>query len=219
MFAVPLTSTKWSQGLRTEIPGNPEEEGDSADAAVRAGQTPEADGGVARLKVTLRMRVPDKPGLVAVERDIAYVRGVAAQIQAAVSELSVTSEGAPALLPEGTRVVDVAFSKAGIVYVDFSPELEAGRGVGTEEERLLILGIVRTITDNFAAVRRVVILVDGRAPKEGHLDLSRPLRRDDPSFAEDLEPEPDASPGAGAVKPKEGNAARAIVIPTHTPKP
>ena len=205
MFVVPLTSPWWSQGLRSEIPGNPEDEGDPGGGAAGTRPTPdERDGDdSSTLKMVLHTRMPDKPGLVVVEREIPYVKGAAAQIRAAVSELAVSSEGAPALLPEGTRVLVVAFSKPGTTYVDFSTELEAGRGVGTEEERLLVMGIVRTIVDNFAAVRRVVILVDGRAPGPGHLDLSKPLRRDDPIFAEDPEAEPETSPGTGARRPTD----------------
>ena len=194
MFAVPLASPWWSTVLRSEIPGSAEEEGEGPTAASNAGATPEAPvvpGST--LTVVLHTRLPDKPGLRPVNREIPYVRGVIPQIRAVVSELAVASADAPALLPVGTHVLDVAYTQSGTTYVDFSSELELGRGVGAEEERTLIQGIVTTIADNFAAVRRVVILVDGKAPKPGHLDLTRSLRRDDPIF----EPEPEPESGGG----------------------
>ncbi len=136
-------------------------------------------------------------------------------IRAAVTELAIPSADAPALLPEGTRVLDVAYTQGGTVYIDFSPELDASRGVGTEEERTVIQGIVTTIADNFTAVRRVVILVDGKIPKPGHFDLSRPLRREEPFFATDEDTEVSPSPGPALAAPVP--AAPAPAAPTPAP--
>jgi hypothetical protein len=206
-FAVPLTSPWWSTVLRSEIPGaseddregTPVEGADTSAAAPVPGST---------LKVVLHTRVPDQPGLTEVSREVPYVRGVIPQIHAAVSELSVASADAPAFLPPGTRVLDVAFTQGGTVYLDFSPELDVGRAVGPEEEKLLVQGIVETVASNFTAVRRVVLLVDGKAPRPYHLDLTRPLRPDDPIFAVSEEPEP---PTVSSPNP--------IPTPTPTPNP
>lgn len=198
MFAVPATSPWWSTVLRREIPGAAEE--DEAETALPAsGQTPEpAVVPGSTLRVTLHTRVPETPGLTAVEREVPYVRGVVAQIVAAVSELGVASPNVPAMLPEGTRVFDVVYTPGGTVYVDFSTEIEAVRTLGAEEERALVGAIVVTIIENFAAVRQVVILVDGKTPRPVHLDLSRPFRRDDPIFAapDAIEAPPAPSPSA-----------------------
>lgn len=195
-FAVPLTSPWWSGVLRASIPGSAEEDGEDPSAPSTnpgaAAEPPVVPGSTFR--VVLHTRVEGVPGLGPVEREIPFVRGVVPQIRAAVSELGVASSGAPALLPEGTKVLDVAYSKGGTAYIDFSPELDLGRGVGAEEEKVLVQGIVHTVTDNFAAVRRVVILIDGKAPKPGHLDLTRSLRRDDPILAGEDAPTLDASP-------------------------
>lgn len=197
LFVVPLTSPWWSTVLRGEIPGA-EEEGEAEAPGPNPGGTPEPVVPGSMLKVVLHTRLAGQPGLGTVEREVPYVRGVIPQIRAAVSELAVPTADAPAILPEGTRVLDVAYTQGGTVYIDFSPELEASRGVGTEEERVLIQGIVTTIADNFSAVRRIVILVDGKVPKAGHFDLSRPLRRDEPLFAPDQEPEAEPSPAPAA---------------------
>jgi len=209
-FALPATSPWWSTVLRGEIPDSGEEEGaEPLTSPGSASASPTVVPG-STLRVFLHTSLPDQDGLVRAEREIPYVRGVVPQIRAVVDELARSSPEVPALLPEGTRVLDVAYAKNGTVYVDFSSELELGRGVGADEERLLVQGIVTTITDNFTAVRRVVILVDGKAPKPGHLDLSRALQRDDPSFT--LEETPEAEPDAAATPP-----ARSAVSTTERP--
>jgi hypothetical protein len=201
LFVVPLTSPWWSTVLRGELPDAAEDETDGSKVVGTAPPTdlPEVPGST--LKISLFTRMPDKSGLVMVEREIPYSRGIVPQVRAAVSELALPTTDTPALLPVGTKVLDVAYTQQGTIYIDFSAELETARGVGAEEEKLLIQGIVTTIAENFAAVRRVVILVDGKAPKPGHLDLSRPLRRDDPVFAAEPEPSPDplASPATPSV--------------------
>lgn len=197
MFLVPLTSPWWSTILRREIPGIADEDEDglpASSSSTEASASPQEVQG-SMLRVILYARLADQPGLQRVEREIPYVRGVVPQIAAAVSELAVAAPGAEALLPLGTRVLDVAYTRGGTVYIDFSTEIEIGRALGASEEKLLAQGIVATIIDNFSAVRRVVILVDGKTPRLEHLDLTRPLRRDDPVFAPE-EAEPAASPGS-----------------------
>lgn len=200
-FAVPLTSPWWSTVLRGEIPDAADENGEEPGGtpAEETASTGEVPGSMLRL--TLRARQVDRPGLATVEREIPYVRGVLAQIQAALSALALPDGDAPALLPEGTRVLDVAFTKAGTLFVDFSAEIDAARAVGPDEERLLAEGIVTTVAANFKAVRRVVILVDGRAPQPFHLDLTRPLLPDDPLFAPEPESESDPGPSPDAASP------------------
>ncbi|MBX7184665.1 MAG: GerMN domain-containing protein [Vicinamibacteria bacterium] len=225
-FVVPLTSPWWSTVLRGEIPGA-EEEGDAPASGAAAGSTPEPVVPGSMLKVVLHTRLAGKPGLGTLEREVPYVRGVIPQIRAAVSELAVASAEAAALLPAGTRVLDVAYTQGGTVYIDFSPELDTGRGLGTEEETILIQGIVNTITDNFTAVRRVVILVDGKIPTPLHFDLSRPLRREEPFFesAEDAEPQaspsvaPTLPPGPAAAAPSSAPPAKPVATPAPAKPP
>ena len=217
MFVVPLTSPWWSTVLRGEIPGA-EEEGEAEVLGPNAGGTPEPVVPGSMLKVILHTRLSSQPGLGTVEREVPYVRGVIPQIRAAVSELGVASADAPALLPGGTRVLDVAYTQGGTVYIDFSQELDVGRGLGTEEERVVIQGIVTTITDNFTAVRRIVILVDGKIPKPFHFDLSRPLRREEPFFASEDEAEAGPSPSPESPAPA-ASTPQPPAKPAATPGP
>lgn len=212
-FAVPLASPWWSTVFRGEIPDladdGPEDEPGAPRDGDAAATPAEAPG--ATLKLSLRALAPDGSGLVTVEREVPYVRGVLEQIQAVLQQLAVPGEGATPLLPEGTRVLDVAFTKAGTLYADFSPEIDAARALGPSEEERIAEGIVLTIADNFKAVRRVVILVDGKAPTPYHFDFSRPLRADDPLFTP--EPDPTSSPSPEAGGAPDGAA------PSATPRP
>ena len=221
-FAVPLASPWWSTALRGELGPTSDEEGEAVSSATPPAEPVEGSGSM--LKVHLHMRAADG-SITVVEREIPYVRGMVPQIRAVVSSLATATLEAQPLLPAGTRILDVAFTKGGTVYVDFSGEFEAGRGVGASAEEELVKGIVRTITGNFAAARRVIILVDGKAAKPGHLDLSRSLRPDDPIFAEDP-PDPSASPtpeilAASSPAPPSSPAATAApapAVPSPTPK-
>jgi len=220
-FAVPLASPWWSTALRGELAPSSDEEGEPPSSASPAAEPVEAPGST--LKVHLHMRAADGTVIV-IEREIPYVRGMVPQIRSVVSALATATLEAQPLLPAGTRILDVAFTKGGTVYVDFSGEFEAGRSVGASEEEELVKGIVRTITGNFAAARRVVILVDGKAAKPGHLDLSRALRPDDPVFAEDA-PDLSASPtpeilAASSPGPSPSpSASQAATPPAASPTP
>jgi hypothetical protein len=194
LFLVPLTSPWWSMILRTEISGPADE--DEEDAIPTPGpemaEEPVVPGST--LKLTLYYPNIEGEGVRAVEREVPYVRGFLPQIAAAVAELGVGTPEVPALLPPGTRVLDTAYTPAGTVYVDFSAEIEAERRIGASEETVLVQGIVTTVMENFSAARRVVILVEGKIPNPGHLDLSRPFRLDDPLFRREEEPAATASP-------------------------
>lgn len=212
LFLVPLTSPWWSMILRSEISGGSDEDEeasptpapDLADEPVVPGST---------LKLTLYVPNLEGEGVRAVEREVAYVRGFLPQIAAVVGELGVATPEAKALLPPGTRVLDTAYTPAGTVYVDFSAEIEAERRIGASEETALVQGIVTTIMENFSAVRRVVILVEGKIPSPGHLDLSRPFRLDDPLFRLEAEPAVSPSPTPSTLAPAPASVAP-VAAPT-----
>lgn len=176
-------------------------------------------GDAPSLRITLYTRFPDALHPAAVEREIPYVRGIVRQIRAAVTELTVPMADVPALLPEGTRVLDVAFTADGTAYLDFSSELDNGRAVGPEDENLLVQAIVATVTENFKAIRQVIILVDGKVPRLFHLDLTQPQRRDAAVFAAGGADEGPTDPGEDPGEPAASGAAAAKPRPAATPEP
>lgn len=198
LFAAPLTSPWWSTVLRSEIPGGADDEEDLPGFGADP-NNPLAEAIVPGSTLKLTLYLPGTGGaeLRPVEREVPYVRGFLAQVMASAAELSVGTPEVLPLLPPGTRVLDAAYTSSGTVYIDFSTELEVGRGLGLAEETMLVQGVVTTIMENFSAVRRVVILIDGKTPGAGHLDLSRPFRLDDPLFVTEEPPTPANTPSPG----------------------
>ena len=221
LFAAPLTSPWWSTILRREIPGAADEEDEVQGFGSDPDSTP-AETVVPGSTLKLTLHLPGLGGaeLRAVEREVPYVRGFLAQVMAAAAELGVGTPEVLPLLPPGTQVLDSAYASSGTVFIDFSAELEVGRGLGAAEETMLVQGIVTTIMENFSAVRRVVILVDGKTPGAGHLDLSRPFRLDDPLFAIEAPPTADDAPPpvTPPTAPARPSAASPMASPVATRK-
>jgi spore germination protein GerM len=116
-----------------------------------------------------------------------------------------TTEAALPALPAGTRLRQVYVLEDGTAYADFSTELIAGGGGGSDDEIQAVYAIVNSVALNVPEIVRVGILVEGRPCEtlSGHLDLRRPLRAD-PTL---LEPPPGET-----EPPKEGE-------PTPSPAP
>jgi hypothetical protein len=65
--------------------------------------------------------------------------------------------------------------------VDLSPEVSSGHPGGSLNELLTVYAIVNAVSANLPATRRVQILIGGKEADTlaGHVDLRRPLTRDD----------------------------------------
>jgi len=101
-----------------------------------------------------------------------------AQILAALLDGPKT-EGALPAVPPGTTLRQLWVRDDGNAYADFSEELVSGATGGSADEILTVYAIVDSLTENIPAIRRVGILVAGRARETlGHLDLRRPLPPD-----------------------------------------
>jgi hypothetical protein len=76
------------------------------------------------------------------------------------------------LWPKGTKLLDESVS-GDTATVDLSkfPAL------GAEAETLAVQELVYTVTANDKAVKKVRLLVDGKAPQSGHNDWSKPVAR------------------------------------------
>ena len=72
-------------------------------------------------------------------------------------------------------------SDRGDAFVDLSSDVVTGHPGGSLNELLTVYSIVNAVTANLPAARRVQILVDGKEADTiaGHVDLRRPLTRDD----------------------------------------
>jgi spore germination protein GerM len=135
-----------------------------------------AAGAAAVRTVTLFFLDDDDDLLHKEAREIAAGPTDADEAERALAELIKGSEkGLVSPLPPETRVRQVFVGNDGIATVDFSRDIVEKFSYGSTMELGAVYAVVNTLTFNFKAVKRVVILVEG-AEKEtlgGHVDLSR----------------------------------------------
>jgi len=126
--------------------------------------------------VTLFFLADDDDLLHKETREIAAGPTAAEEAERALAELIKGSEkGLVSPLPPETRVRQVFVAKDGLATVDFSRDIVEKFSYGSTMELEAVYAVVNTLTFNFKAVKRVIILVEG-AEKEtlgGHVDLSR----------------------------------------------
>lgn len=112
------------------------------------------------------------------EREIVVSSSIIQQARHTVEELlNGSRNGSVSPFPPETKLRELFMTREGIVYVDFSREIQERHLSGASAEILTIYSIVNSLTVNFESVKRVFILIDGdeRETLRGHVDLSRPL--------------------------------------------
>ncbi|TNF48888.1 spore germination-like protein [bacterium] len=114
----------------------------------------------------------------ALEAREVMARGIEESIHQSVSELleGPRKENLSPTLPEGVGIRSVYY-KEGTAYVDLTSNISSNHPGGSWAELLTVYSIINTITENFAEVTRVQLLIDGREHETlaGHIDISRPL--------------------------------------------
>ncbi len=87
-------------------------------------------------------------------------------------------------IPSATRL-NAVFQEKDTVYVDLSEEMMKNQSGGTSQELLSVYAIVDTLTA-FPEVKRVQILINGKEETTlcGHVDVSKPLERDEKLIAQ-----------------------------------
>lgn len=117
--------------------------------------------------------------LVTEDREIFDTGGAVDRAKQVLSELLAGPAGESALpaVPPGTALRQVYLGTDGTGYADFSAELQGGMDGGSSEEILTVYSIVDSVLLNVPEMKRLAILVDGRARAtlSGHIDLRRPL--------------------------------------------
>lgn len=96
-------------------------------------------------------------------------------MEAAVRQLVEQGSG-PRLvnpIPKGTRLLQFKL-KDGLAVVNLSREFCDNFTGGSSEETIMVQAILRTL-GQFKEIKNVRLLVEGKAPELGHLDLSEPL--------------------------------------------
>jgi len=112
------------------------------------------------------------------ERDIPSDSSIAQQAKQIIKELIKGSQNNFILpLPPETKLREIFITKEGIVYVDFSREIQEKHLSGSSAEILTIFSIVNSLAYNFKSIKRVFLLIEGNEKETlaGHVDLSRPI--------------------------------------------
>lgn len=120
-------------------------------------------------------------GLQGVEQEVLYGEGTAEQARRIV-EAQIAPAPAPhvSVIPDGTKLRTVFFTKSGELYIDLSADLQTSHPGGTTNETLTVYALVSAVTSNLPAVTGVQILIEGKEVDTlaGHLDLRRPIEQD-----------------------------------------
>ncbi len=176
-FGLILVAGAAAWALFAALPGPRAAEDSSARPAVQA--VPESTG--RKIKATLLYVGDDGMRLTGVEREIPFGEGTVQQARRLIeAELDQPAAPLASALPSGTKLRAIYMTERGVAFVDLSREA-ASANAGTIGELLGVYQIVDTLTMNLPAISAVQILVDGREVDTlaGHVDLRRPLRKDE----------------------------------------
>ena len=136
-----------------------------------------------RIKATLYFESDDGLRLVPVEQDVPLGSTPLEQARAIVEAQLTTTPPAPLVsaIPAGTTLRGLFVSDRGNVFVDLDASVRAKHPGGSMQELLTVYTFVNAILINLPTLQDVQILVDGREADTlaGHVDLRRPLRRND----------------------------------------
>jgi hypothetical protein len=155
----------------------------TAPSDVSPASAPSAPKETAHITATLFFGTADGQALVPMRREVPLAETVVEQgRQILMSQLA---EVPPApyvsVIPSGTMLRAFYVTERGDAFVDLSSDMVRGHPGGSLNELLTVYAIVNAVTANLPAARRVQILIDGKEADTlaGHVDLRRPLTRDD----------------------------------------
>jgi hypothetical protein len=142
----------------------------------------------AHITATLFFGAPDGQTLVPVRRDVPLAPTVVEQgRQILTAQLTAEPPSSSiSVVPAGTTLRAFYVTERGDAFVDLSSDVVSGHPGGSLNELLTVYAIVNVVTANLPAARRVQILVDGKEADTiaGHVDLRRPLTRNDSLVSE-----------------------------------
>jgi len=137
----------------------------------------------AHITATLFFGAADGQSLAPMRRDVALAESVVEQGRQIVTAQLTEMAPAPyvSVIPAGTMLRAFYVTERGDAFVDLSSDIIRGHPGGSLNELLTVYAIVNAVTANLPAVTRVQILIDGKEADTiaGHVDLRRPLTRND----------------------------------------
>ena len=146
---------------------------------------------VPHITATLYYADPEGQALLPVQREVPLAEDAVAQGRHILAaQLEPAQQGETSVVPEGTTLRAFYVTDRGDAFVDLSREVSANHPGGSFTELLTVYAIVNAVTANLPAIQRVQILIDGKEADTlaGHVDLRRPLQRDESLVRETVSP-------------------------------
>lgn len=163
------------------------------DAAV-APPEPEAPAAVPKIKATLYFASEDGMRLVPSQQDVPLAEGVMAQARAIVETQLAAAAPAPlaSTIPQGARLRGLFISERNEAFVDLDATIRTAHPGGTLQELMTVYTIVNAVLTNLPTLQEVQLLIDGQEVDTlaGHVDLRRPLRKNEGLILSSVTPTP-----------------------------
>ena len=122
-----------------------------------------------------------------VEHEIPLAEGTVAQARAVVEAQLGTTPPEPlaATIPADTKLRGLYLSAQNEAFVDLDASVRTKHPGGSMNELFTVYTIVNAVTTNLPDVQSVQVLIDGREVDTlaGHVDLRRPLRKNESLIA------------------------------------
>ena len=161
-------------------------------AAVDPAAAPAPSGGAggAAIKATLYFASEDGLHLVATEREVPLAEGAVAQARSILEAQLSAEPPAPLLstIPKGTALRGIFVSERNEVFVDLDPSIRTAHPGGALQELMTVYTIVNAVLTNLPDLQEVQILIGGQEADTlaGHVDLRRPLRKNEALISSQL---------------------------------
>lgn len=160
---------------------------DPATAAPPAPEAPADAPAVPKIKATLYFASEDGLHLVPTEREVPLAEGAVAQARSILEAQLAAEAPAPLVstIPKGAALRGIFVSNRNEVFVDLDPSIRTAHPGGTQRELMTVYTIVNTLLTNLPDLKEVQILIGGQEVDTlaGHVDLRRPLRKNDAILA------------------------------------
>lgn len=185
--------TGLSRLLNTPAPGTAAP--DAAAAPVGSGAPPAV--AVPRIKATLYFASEDGMRLVPSEAEVPLAEGLVAQARSIVEAQLAARAPAPlaSTIPKGATLRGVFISQRNEAFVDLDPAIRSTHPGGTLQELMTVYTIVNALLTNLPNLHEVQILIGGQEVDTlaGHVDLRRPLRKNEGLILSSVTPPPPPS--------------------------
>lgn len=165
-------------------------------AAADPAPAPAADAPAAVPKITATLYFGSEDGLhlVPVQLDVPLSEGVVAQARSIVEAQLSAAAPAPLVstIPQGATLRGIFVSERNEAFVDLDPAIKTSHPGGTLRELMTVYTLVNALLTNLPSLQEVQILIGGQEVDTlaGHVDLRRPLRKNERLIQSPVTPPP-----------------------------